>query len=183
VHVGKGWGDPLPPLAIQYSDYAVWQRQLAAGAEIQRQVAYWKEHLQGAPELLSLPLDYPRPIARSYQGANVRVSLGDELSLGVKTLARRLNVTLAMTLFTAWSILLCRLSGQDDVVVGMPVANRRRTELEGLIGYFVNTLAVRSRFHNDLTVTDALDQDKGALLKAYSYQDVPFRECRRRTAA
>jgi amino acid adenylation domain-containing protein/FkbH-like protein/thioester reductase-like protein len=170
----EGQPDPLPPLPIQYADYAQWQRQWLTGAKLQEQLRYWKEHLQGAPELLELPTDRPRPAVQSYRGASVDVSLGSDLAADLKTLSRRLNLTLAMILYTAWSIVLSRLSGQEDIVVGMPVANRRRTELEGLIGFFVNTLAVRVRLEDDPQVTDLLLRVKETMLEAYAHQDVPF---------
>jgi len=167
-------GQPLPPLPIQYADYAVWQREWLQGAEVQEQLAYWKSHLFGAPELLELPADRRRPGVRSYRGANVRVSLGLEITAQLKALSRRLDLTLAMTMYTAWSIVMSRLSGSDDVIVGMPVANRRRTEVEGLIGFFVNTLVVRVRLELDPIVTDLLRRVREVMIDAYANQDVPF---------
>ena len=164
----------LPPLPIQYADYAQWQRQYLAGEQLQRQLVYWQEHLQGAPNLLQLPTDRPRPAAQTYRGANVEISLSPNLTARLKALSRQLNLTLAMTLHGAWSILLSKLTGQEDIVVGIPVANRRRTEVEGLIGFFVNTLAVRVRLDCDPRVSELLQRTKQALLGAYSNQDAPF---------
>ena len=164
----------LPDLQVQYADYAQWQRRWLADERLERQVEYWCEHLRGAPELLELPTDRPRPPTQSYRGAGVRIALGRELTAELKTLARKLNLTLAMMLYAAWSIVLSRLSGQDDIVVGMPVANRRRAELEGLIGYFVNTLAVRIRLDDDPCVIDLLERTKALMVDAYAHQDAPF---------
>lgn len=164
----------LPPLPVQYSDYAHWQREWVASRQQREHLDYWKEHLQGAPALLDLPTDRPRPKVQSYRGASVRVALGRDLTADLRALSRRLNLTVATSLYAAWSILLARLSGQDDIVVGMPVANRRRTEFEGLIGFFVNTLAVRVRFDEDPSITDLLLQVKKSMLGAYAHQDVPF---------
>ena len=172
----EGQADSLPPLSIQYADYAYWQRRLAGGAELAAQLAYWEKHLGGAPEVLQLPTDRPRPAVRSYEGASVTVSLGSELTVALRALSRELNLTLAMTLFTAWSIVLARLSGQDEVVLGMPVANRRRSELEGLIGFFVNTVAVRVGMGDDPLLSDLLQHVKRTLVEAYVHQDVPFEQ-------
>jgi amino acid adenylation domain-containing protein/FkbH-like protein len=166
--------DPLPPLPIQYADYARWQRQMLSVPALEQQLAFWKQHLQGAPALLELPTDRPRPAVQSYRGDTVSFTIGAHLASGLKALARRFNLTLAMALHTAWAILLYRLSGQEDVVIGVPVANRRRTELEGLVGLFVNTLAVRVRLDGDRGLSEVLGQVKAVLLGAYAYQDTPF---------
>lgn len=168
--------DPLPPLPIQYADYAQWQRQWLTEAQLHEQLMYWKRQLQGVPDLLELPTDRPRPAVKSYRGDSLRVSLGADLTADLKSLSRRLNLTLAMTLYAGWSILLSRLSGQEDIVVGMPVANRRRTELEELIGFFVNTLAIRVRLEDDPPVTDLLRRVKEIMLGAYAHQDAPFEQ-------
>jgi amino acid adenylation domain-containing protein/FkbH-like protein/thioester reductase-like protein len=169
-----GVSSSLAPLPIQYADYALWQREQLDGASQREHLPYWAEHLRGAPELLELPTDRPRPPVQSYRGANVPVALGHELTAELKAFAREHNLTIAMVLCAAWSIVLARLSGQDDVVIGMPVANRRRTELEGLIGFFVNTLAVRIRLDGDPSVADLLRKTKEIMLGAYAHQDVPF---------
>ena len=169
-----GSPDSLPHLPIQYADYARWQRQWLNGADAQRALEYWREHLQGAPELLELPTDRPRPAVQSYRGESVRFSLGTELTEELKRLSKRINVTMAMMLYTAWAIVLTRISGQEDIVVGFPVANRRRTEVEGLIGVFVNTLAVRVQLDGDPCVADLLQAVKQIMLRSYAHQDVPF---------
>jgi amino acid adenylation domain-containing protein/FkbH-like protein len=172
----EGPASGLSSLPIQYADYAVWHRQWLAGPQFQEQIEYWKQQLQGAAELIELPADRPRPPVQSYKGAGVPIALGPELSAQLKAFAREHDLTLAMTLYAAWSIVLARLSGQGDVVVGMPVANRRRSELEGLIGFFVNTLAVRICVDGELSVREFLDRVRSVLVGAYAHQDVPFEE-------
>jgi amino acid adenylation domain-containing protein len=172
----EGRSDSLAPLPIQYADYARWQRQWLADAPVHEQLKYWMKHLGGAPALLELPTDRPRPAVRTYQGASVPVSLETDLAAGVISMSQRFDLTLAMTLHTAWSILLAKLSGHADVLVGVPVANRRRAELEGMIGLFVNTVVVRHRLEDDPTVAEALLRAKHAMWGAYAHQDLPFEQ-------
>ncbi|WP_256737341.1 condensation domain-containing protein, partial [Pseudomonas tolaasii] len=134
-----GQPDPLPPLPIQYGDFAVWQRLWLSGEVLQRQSRFWQQALAGAPALLTLPTDRPRPAQQDYAGSSVEVRLDERLTAGLKALSQRHGTTLYVTLMTAWASLLARLSGQQDVVIGSPVANRSRAEVEGLIGLFVNT--------------------------------------------
>ena len=171
-----GDDDPLPPLTLQYADYAVWQRQWLQGETLQTQLDFWLQHLTGAPALLELPADRPRPSAQSYAGANVPIVLPAELTSALRTLSQRYGTTLFMTLFAGWSILLARLSGQHDLVIGTPVAGRQRSELESLIGLFVNTLAVRIRLDDDPTVAQLLERIKATTLAAQAHQDVPFEQ-------
>jgi amino acid adenylation domain-containing protein len=168
--------DPLPELTIQYADYAVWQRQWLAGEVLQKQVDYWREHLGGAPALLELPTDRPRPGGQSYKGSSMPMTLSPELTARLRALSQRHGTTLFMTLLGAWSALLSRLSGQTDVVIGTPVANRQRSEIEPLIGFFVNTLALRIRLEEDPSVAQLLEQIKGTTLGAYAHQDLPFEQ-------
>jgi amino acid adenylation domain-containing protein/FkbH-like protein len=170
----NGEENPLPPLDIQFTDYVAWQRQSLAGTELEAQLEYWREHLQGAPGLLELPTDRSRPSAMTYQGGNVNVSVGSELTRRLKEFSKRKSLTLAIMLFTAWSILLSRLSSQRDVVIGMPVANRRRTELEGVVGFFANTLALRMQLEDDPTGSAALSRAKQVMLGAHAHEDAPF---------
>jgi amino acid adenylation domain-containing protein/FkbH-like protein len=163
----------LPALPIQYADYALWQRQLPAGLQ-REHLSYWTEQLQGAPELLELPTDRPRPALQSYRGGSVPIRLAADLSAGLQQFAHRHQATLATVLYTAWSILLARLSGQEDIVFGLPVANRRRVELEGLIGLFVNTLPIRVQVQDDPKVSAVLERVKTLLLEASLHQEVPF---------
>jgi amino acid adenylation domain-containing protein/FkbH-like protein len=166
--------NPLPQLPIQYVDYARWQRDFLKSAQLDQQLQYWQQHLQGAPELLELPTDRRRPAVQSYRGSRIEQALGPTLVADLKAFARAHNVTIAMALYTAWVIVLSRFCGRDDIVVGMPVANRRRVELEGLIGFFVNTLAVRIEVSSDVSVAELLQSAKETLLQAYAHQDVPF---------
>ena len=170
----QGQDDPLPPLAIQYADYAAWQRQWLSGEVLQQQIDYWKQHLTGAPALLELPTDRPRPAQQSYAGGRCRIVLPADLSAGLKALSQRHGTTLFMTLLAGWAALLSRLSGQQDIVVGTPVANRQRSEVEPLIGFFVNTLALRLNLEDEPSVAQLLARAKACALGAYGHQDLPF---------
>ncbi|ORC50441.1 hypothetical protein BZK31_28195, partial [Pseudomonas floridensis] len=168
--------DPLPPLAIQYADYAVWQRRWLAGERLQHQAAYWRQVLEGAPTLLTLPTDRPRPAQQDFAGASLALQLDVKLTTSLRTLAQRQGVTLYMTLMTAWAATLARLSGQDDVVIGSPVAGRGRSELENLIGLFVNTLAIRIDTSGSPNGEALLAQVKARVLEAQDHQDLPFEQ-------
>ncbi|RSZ55173.1 amino acid adenylation domain-containing protein, partial [Massilia atriviolacea] len=171
-----GQADPLPPLAIQYADFAAWQRAWLQGEVLARQVGFWKTHLEGAPALLELPADHPRPAVQGYAGRHVDFVLPPELTTALRALSARHGATLFMVMLAGWSALLARLSGQDDVVIGTPVANRQRTEVEALIGFFVNTLALRVSLAEGLTVAGLLEQVRSATLGAYEHQDLPFEQ-------
>ncbi|MBV8367935.1 MAG: amino acid adenylation domain-containing protein, partial [Candidatus Eremiobacteraeota bacterium] len=171
-----GRPSPLAPLAIQYADYAVWQRQWLSGQTLQDQVAYWQRTLAGAPVLLELPADRPRPAVSDHRGAQLAFELDAETTARVKALSRRHGTTLFITLLTAWGALLARLSGQDDAVIGTQVANRPRPELEPLIGFFVNTLALRLDFGGDATVGEMLNRVKDRVIAGQDHQDVPFEQ-------
>ena len=138
-----GESDPFPDLEIQYADYAVWQRKWMEGEILQQQADYWKNALAGAPALLELPTDHPRPAQQSFSGALAKLELNAQVTAGLKRLSRLMASTLYMTLLAGWAVLLSRLSGQQDVVIGTPTANRHRLEVERLIGFFVSTLAER----------------------------------------
>jgi hypothetical protein len=138
-----GEEDGLPGLGVQYADYAVWQRKWMEGEVLGKQAEYWERALEGAPEVLQLPADHVRPEQQSYSGATARLVLDEELTAGLRGLGRKHRTTLYMTLLAGWAALLARLAGQDDVVIGTPAANRNRVEIERLIGFFVNTLALR----------------------------------------
>ncbi|SFG85800.1 amino acid adenylation domain-containing protein [Pseudomonas syringae] len=172
----QGLADPLPALAFQYVDYAAWQRQWLQGETLQTQVNFWRQHLSGAPALLELPTDHRRPPLRSYAGGRVSLALSPALTAGLRQLGQRHGATLFMTLLAGWSSLLSRFSGQDDVVIGTPVANRPRSELESLIGFFVNTLALRIRPQGRLSVAALLEQVKAVMLAAHAHQDLPFEQ-------
>ncbi|MDD1013909.1 non-ribosomal peptide synthetase [Pseudomonas rubra] len=170
-----GREDPLPALNLQYGDYAVWQRRWLAGEQLQRQADYWRGALEGAPALLKLPGDRPRPERQDFAGASLPVQLDARLVAGLRMLAQRHGVTLYMTVLGAWAALLARLSGQDEVVIGCPVAGRIRAELEPLLGLFVNTLAIRIDTA-DVGAESLLQQVKGQLLEAQAHQDLPFEQ-------
>ncbi|MDC8016187.1 non-ribosomal peptide synthetase [Tahibacter soli] len=172
----EGRDDPLPPLSIQYADYAAWQRQWLQGDVLHTQTDFWRAHLAGAPALLELPADHPRPAVQSYRGRRLPLALDAARTNGLRALARRHGVTPFMVLLGAWSALLSRLSGQRDLVIGTPVANRLRAEVEPLIGLFVNTLALRVRLDDDPTVAQLLAQIKTTMLAAQAHQDLPFEQ-------
>ncbi|HEV2146473.1 MAG TPA: amino acid adenylation domain-containing protein, partial [Longimicrobiaceae bacterium] len=155
---GRGEADPLPELPVQYADYAVWQRRWVEGEVLRQQAEYWRWTLSGAPELLELPADRPRPVVQDHAGASLGVALDEELTAGLKALSRRQGTTLFMTLLAGWAAVLSRLSGQEDLVVGTPTANRGRREIEGLIGFFVNTLALRLDLSGAPTVGELLER-------------------------
>ena len=171
-----GHADPLPPLPIQYADFAVWQRLWLSGEVLQRQSSYWQQALAGAPVLLTLPTDRPRPAQQDYAGSSVEVRLDERLTAGLKALSQRHGTTLYMTLMSAWASLLARLSGQPELVIGTPVANRMRTEVEGLIGLFVNTLALRIDTSGELSTEALMARVKALTLQAQAHQDLPFEQ-------
>lgn len=172
----KGKPSPLAPLAIQYADFSVWQREWLQGEVLEQQLNYWKQQLEGAPALLELPTDYPRPAQQSHRGAMENLQIPKELSNQIITMARRERVTLFMLLMAAFQVLLSRYSGQTDICVGAPIANRNRQVLSDLIGFFVNTLVIRTRVDNQLTFKDLLQQVKTTAFAAYRYQDLPFEQ-------
>src|SRR5215213_8176246 len=170
----EGSASPLPALPIQYADYAVWQREQLTNEFLAEQLDYWREQLSGAPAVLELPTDHVRPAVKSYRGARERVELSVDLTAAVKALSREQGVTLFMVLLAAFKVLLWRYAGQADVVVGTPIANRRQSEIEGLIGFFVNTLALRTNISGNESFTDLLKRVREVCLGAYQHQDVPF---------
>ncbi|HEX5727665.1 MAG TPA: condensation domain-containing protein, partial [Longimicrobiaceae bacterium] len=172
----RGEANPLPPLPVQYADYAIWQRKWVDGEVLRQQAEYWKTTLSGAPELLELPTDRPRPARQSHVGAMARVELDEALTAGLRSLGRRHGTTLFMTVLAGWAVVLGRLSGQRDVVVGTPSANRGRAEIEGLIGFFINTLALRVDLSGSPTVAELLGQVRARSLGAQQNQDIPFEQ-------
>ncbi|WP_161795320.1 condensation domain-containing protein, partial [Xanthomonas sp. GPE 39] len=172
----QGQPDPLPPLPIQYADYSLWQRRWLDGPLLQRQLAFWRAHLHGAPALLELPTDHPRPALQDYRGDSVEIALDGDLTAALRALSQRHGTTVFMTVLAGWAVLLSRLSGQDQVVIGAPVANRTRSELEGLIGFFVNAQALRIDLRGAPSVTDLLTQVRATALAAQDHQDVPFEQ-------
>ncbi len=166
----------LPAPRIQYADFARWQRSWLEGARLDEQLAYWTAKLQGAPRSIDLPTDRPRPPAQTFAGDTVQLRVPAELTAALRSLSREQGATLFMTLFAAFNVLLFRYSGQADLVVGTTVANRDRRELEGLIGLFVNTLALRTRLDGNPTFLAVLDQVRRTALEAYAHQDAPFEQ-------
>ncbi|HYH79663.1 MAG TPA: amino acid adenylation domain-containing protein, partial [Longimicrobium sp.] len=164
----------LPDLPVQYADYAVWQRRWLEGEVLERQLGYWKERLAGAPAVLELPIDHPRPSVAGGRGAGHGFELRPELSAALRELSRREGATLFMTMLAAWQMLLARYGAGDDVPVGTPVAGRTRLETEGLIGFFVNTLVIRTRLDGDPTFREVLGRVREGVLEAQAHQDVPF---------
>ncbi|MDZ7286756.1 MAG: amino acid adenylation domain-containing protein, partial [candidate division KSB1 bacterium] len=164
----------LPELPIQYADYAAWQRQWLSGEVLQKQLAFWKEQLAGHTEVLELPTDRPRPPLQTFHGAVEKVTFAPELLHSLQTLSQREGVTLFMTLLAAFQTLLHRYTGQPDILVGSPIANRTRAETENLIGFFVNTLVLRADFSGNPTFRELLRQVRERCLGAYAHQDLPF---------
>jgi amino acid adenylation domain-containing protein len=166
---------PLPELPLQYADFALWQRQYLQGEVLAEQIAYWKEQLAGAPETLDLPTDRPRSVARSARGTRHALLIPRHVAEPLKELGQTEGAaTLFMVLFAAFNALLFRHSGQDDIVIGFPIANRNRTEVESLIGFFVNTLVLRTRLGGDPTFRELLGRVRQTTLGAYAHQDLPF---------
>ncbi|MEH2355880.1 amino acid adenylation domain-containing protein [Nostoc sp.] len=170
----QGQPSPLAPLPIQYADFAIWQRQWLQGDVLQSQLSYWQQQLADAPTLLSLPTDRPRGAVQTYHGAYQAIALSKKLSIALKQLSQKESVTLFMTLLTAFQILLWRYSGQDDICIGTPIANRNRAEIEGLIGFFINTLVLRTRLDGNPSFRQLLSRVREVALSAYAHQDLPF---------
>ncbi|HXD30780.1 MAG TPA: amino acid adenylation domain-containing protein [Pyrinomonadaceae bacterium] len=169
-----GQPSPLSELPIQYADYATWQREWLQGERLDKQLGYWKEKLGGELPILDLPTDRPRPALQTYPGARVSMSASEELTDSLNLLSRREGVTLFMTLLAAFKTLLYRHTGQNDIVVGSPIANRPQTETEFLIGFFLNNLALRTDLGGNPTFRDLLARVRRTALDAYANQDVPF---------
>jgi amino acid adenylation domain-containing protein len=168
--------DPLPTLPIQYADYALWQREWLQGERLAQQKEYWLEKLKDAPELVTLPLDRLRPEVQDYQGASIDVELDDELSHLIKAFSKQQGTTLYMTFLAAWAATVSRLAGQESVIIGTPNANRNRVELENLIGFFINTQAMRVDLNDELSVDELLVQVKETALAAQKHQDIQFEQ-------
>jgi amino acid adenylation domain-containing protein len=164
---------PLPELPIQYADFAVWQTNWLRGPEGEAQLAYWKKRLVDLPDL-QMPTDRPRPTAQSFMGAVHSLRVAEQIYEALKELSQREGVTLFMTLLAAFLTLLHRYTGQDDVVVGTPIANRNRAQLEGLIGFFVNSLVLRTDLSGDPSFRELLTRVREMALGAYDHQDLPF---------
>ncbi|CAI8787994.1 amino acid adenylation domain-containing protein [Kosakonia quasisacchari] len=165
---------PLNALPVQYADYASWQQRHFQEGGLVTQLDFWKQYLQGAPALLALPTDRPRPNVQSFTGNKIPLRLSEPLVASLKAFSQRHGATLFMTLLAGWSIVLSRLSGQDDLVIGSPVANRSHQQVEGLIGFFVNTLALRVNLADCPTISHLLAHVRQQTLAAYEHQTLPF---------
>jgi amino acid adenylation domain-containing protein len=170
----KGEPSPLPDLPVQYGDFAVWQQQRLEREHWADDLAYWRDRLAGAPAAIDLPTDRPRPAVQGFDGGSVPIELSESLTAELSTLAHRHGATPYMVLLAAFTVLLSRYSRSEDVVVGVPVAVRDNVQVEPLIGYFVNTMAIRADLGGDPTFTEVVERVRDACLGAYRHQDVPF---------
>ena len=172
--VFPGEQSPLTELPIQYADYAGWQRNWLQGGVLEKQLQYWKQQLGDELPVLDLPTDRPRPALQTYSGACVPLALSEQLTERLIALSQREGATLFMTLLAAFKVLLYRYTDQSDIVVGSPIANRPQTETEGLIGFFLNNLALRTDLAGNPTFQESLTRVRKTALEAYAHQDVPF---------
>ena len=169
-----GQPSPLPDLSIQYADFACWQRQWLSGNHLEAQLAYWKTTLGNSPQPVELPTDHPRPAVQTFRGASVTVMFPADLSDRIHSFSRHQGVTVFMTMLSGFYVLLFRYTGQTDLVVGSPIANRTRRETEELIGFFVNTLALRVELSGNPMAREVVERVRTACLDAYTHQDLPF---------
>jgi amino acid adenylation domain-containing protein len=169
-----GRSSPLPELPIQYCDYSTWQREWLQGEELQSQLAYWKRKLVGMPEALELPTDRPRPAVQSIWGAKYFLKIPKQLTDTLRAIAQEEKASLFMTLLAAWKVLLHRYTGQNDIVVGAPVANRNRSEFEPMVGFFVNSLILRTDLSGKPTFRELLRRVRETTFEAFANQDFPF---------
>ncbi|MBO9883430.1 non-ribosomal peptide synthetase, partial [Xanthomonas sp. D-109] len=178
LYAGFARGTPasLPTLPIRYVDYAVWQRRWLSNETLSEQAAYWREQLAGAPALLELPTDRQRPAVQAFAGDTVALEIDAQTTAELKSLSRRCGTTLYMTVLAAWAIVLARLSGQQDLVIGTPVANRPRHDLEGMVGFFVNTLALRIDLSGDPSIAMLLERIRATTIAAQEQQSLPFEQ-------
>ncbi|POX60460.1 non-ribosomal peptide synthetase [Streptomyces sp. Ru62] len=172
--LAQGGADPLPPLPAQYADHVRAQREAVLGGALREQETYWRDTLRDAPPSLDLPTDRPHPPEQSYDGGRARFELDAETTAALRTLARRHGATLFVTALTGWAILLSRLSGRSDIVIGSPVANRRGPAAAGLIGFLVNSLALRIDLSGSPSAAEAVARTRAVLRAALAHQDLPF---------
>ncbi len=170
----EGKPSPLPALPIQYADFALWQQNWLQGAVLETQLGYWKQQLGGSLPVLELPTDKPRPPVQTFRGSSESLTLPYPLSESLKQLSGRQGVTLYMTLLAAFKTLLYRYSGQEDILVGSPIANRNHGEIEQSIGFFVNTLVLRTNLSDSPSFSQLLNRVREVTLGAYAHQDLPF---------
>ncbi|KAF9351140.1 hypothetical protein BGX34_000765, partial [Mortierella sp. NVP85] len=172
----SGKSDPLPPLSIQQPDYAAWQKQWLSGERLETHITYWKNSLTDAPVLLGLPTDRPRPPEQSYKGDNIPIHLDSDLTRALKQLSPENGITAYMAILTAWACVLSRMSGQDDIVIGSPTANRNHPQIESLLGVFINTLALRIDLSGHPTLRQVLERVRQTCLDAQNHQGLPFQQ-------
>lgn len=172
--LANGQPSPLPPLPIQYADYAAWQRERMQGEIYQKQVAYWKQQLAGAPYVLEVPTDYTRPPFQTFKGARAFATYPKHLLDALKEVCKREGVTMFMLALAAFKTLLYRYTGQDDVLVGATFANRNRPELDNLVGYLLNLLVFRTSLSGNPTFRELLLREREAAVGAFAHQDLPF---------
>jgi amino acid adenylation domain-containing protein/non-ribosomal peptide synthase protein (TIGR01720 family) len=170
----KGMASPLPELEIQYADFAHWQRNWLTGEVLEKQMNYWSEALSNLPPVITLPTDKPRPAVMSFEGDYEQFKLSRQLSDALRELSKREGVTIFMTLLAAFQALLARYAGQEDISVGTPIANRNRRDIEGLIGFFINTLVLRGDLSGEPSFSELLKRTREMTLGAYAHQDLPF---------
>ncbi|MDB9527422.1 amino acid adenylation domain-containing protein [Oscillatoria sp. CS-180] len=170
----QGESPMLPPLPFQYADFAHWQRKWLSGERLEQQLAYWRQQLAAAPPLLELPTDSPRPVSQTFSGRTHQMCLPLDLTEAIEAIAQQTGTTLFMALLAAYAVLLSRYSRQSDLVIGTPIANRNRKDLESLIGFFVNTLALRVDTSGNPSFTTLLQRVQTVALEAYAHQDLPF---------
>ncbi|MFA0814020.1 non-ribosomal peptide synthetase, partial [Microbulbifer epialgicus] len=170
----EGRENPLGPLSVQYADYAVWQREWLSGDVLAEQLGYWQEQLRGLPPVHSLPLDKTRPNKQSFIGARYCQTLNKGLTKSIQRFCRTRDVTLFMFIHSVLSILLNRYSNENDIVIGTPIAGRVHRDIESLIGFFANTLVLRSDLSGNLIFDELLQKNRQVVLDAYEYQDIPF---------
>ena len=172
LYEGKG----VPPQTIQYKDYAVWHNELLKSENMKKQEEYWVEQLKEEIPILNMPTDYPRPAVQSFEGDSITVEVGKELTESLRKLAKETGTTMYMVLLAGYNVLLSRYTGQEDIIVGTPVAGRRHADLENIIGMFVSTLAIRNRPEGEKTFGEFLQEVKKNCIKAFENQDYPFEE-------
>ncbi|MBD2137716.1 amino acid adenylation domain-containing protein [Anabaena sp. FACHB-1237] len=172
----QGKNPDLTPLTIQYADFSQWQREWLTEEILGEQIKYWQENLKNAPSLLQLPTDKPRPSIMTFNGKSQQLIINQEITEKLQLLSRETGTTLFMTLLAVFSTLLYRYSHQEDILIGSPIANRNRAEIEPLIGFFVNSLVLRTSFTENLSFAELLQQIKQTTLSAYEHQDVPFEQ-------
>ncbi|WP_414620778.1 aminotransferase class V-fold PLP-dependent enzyme [Calothrix sp. CCY 0018] len=170
----KGKPSPLSELPIQCADFAVWQRQWLQGEVLESQISYWRKQLEDAPRVLDLPTDFPRPAIRTFQGATYSFELSQKLSVTLNTLSQQQKSTLFMTLLASFQVLLWRYTGSEDIVVGSPIANRNRDQIKELIGFFLNTLVLRTNLAENPSFEELLNRVREMTLGAYAHEDLPF---------